>query len=168
MERLNHHRHRPLTLISAAAGYGKSTLASDWLESVDVPGAWVTLDENDNDPRYFLAYFLAAVQSIFPDAARKTHTLLKASNLPPVATLARTLINELDQIEEEFILVLDDYHTISDKTVHGLIAKLLQHPPAPLSLVLSSRVDPPLPLARFRARGQMVEIRVRDLRFSPV
>jgi len=133
----------------------------------DIPSAWVSLDKNDNNLHLFLNYFLDAVQTLFPGAGQNTETLLNAPNLPPLTVLAHSLINDLDQIDHSFVLVLDDYHLISDKTVHGLIAELLQHPPAPLHLVLSSRLDPPFPFARFRARSQMGEIRVRDLRFSP-
>ena len=154
-------------LVSAPAGYGKSTLLACWLETSKMPGAWVSLDKNDNDLHLFVAYFLDAVQTLFPGAVKNTETLLNAPNLPPLKVLAHSLINELHQIDHTFILVLDDYHLINDKTVHGLIAELLQHPPASLHLVLSSRVDPPLALVRFRAQSQMGEIRVRDLRFSP-
>ena len=167
LDRLDQSLQRPLLLVSAPAGYGKSTLLACWLETSDIPGAWVSLDQNDNDLRVFLSYFLAAVQTLFPGAGQNTEALLNAPKLPPLTVLAHSLINELDQIDHSFILVLDDYHAINDKTVHGLIAELLQHPPAPLHLVLSSRVDPPFALARFRARSQMGEIRVRDLRFSP-
>jgi LuxR family transcriptional regulator, maltose regulon positive regulatory protein len=124
-------------LVSAPAGYGKSTLLACWLESSHMPGAWVSLDKNDNNPHTFLAYFLNAVQRLFPGAAQNTEVLLNAPNLPPLTVLAHSLINDLDQIDHPFILVLDDYHAISDKTVHGLIAELLQHPPAPLHLVIS-------------------------------
>ena len=99
LDRLNRNLHRPLTLVSAPAGYGKSTLVSCWLEACDIPSAWVSLDENDNDLRMFLAYFLTAVQRIFPDAARKTQALLNLNDLPPLSVLARGLINELDQID---------------------------------------------------------------------
>ncbi len=167
LDRLDQCLQRPLMVVSAPAGYGKSTLLACWLETSDMPSAWVSLDQNDNNLHLFLAYLLDAVQTLFPGAGQNTEALLNAPNLPPLTVLAHSLINDLDQIDHSFILVLDDYHAISDKTVHGLIAELLQHPPAPLHLVLSSRVDPPFPLARFRARSQMGEIRVRDLRFSP-
>ena len=157
---------RPLTLVSAPAGYGKSTLLSDWLKISDLPSAWISLDENDNDFYTFLSYLLAAVQTLFPSAVENTKTLLSAPHFPPMATIAHSLINELDQIEQSFIVVLDDYHTINDKTVHGFISEILQHPPESLHLVLSSRLDPPFGLARFRARRQMGEIRIQDLRFS--
>jgi len=166
LDRLDQSLQRPLMLVSAPAGYGKSTLLACWLEASDIPSAWVSLDKNDNDMHLFLAYFLDAVQTLFPGAAQNTETLLNAPKLPPMTVLAHSLINDIDQIDHSFILVLDDYHAISDKTVHGLITELLQQSPAPLHLVLSSRVDPPFPLARFRARGQMGEIRIRDLRFS--
>ena len=166
LDRLNQGRHRPLALVSAPAGYGKSTLVSCWLEDRDVPSAWVSLDEDDNDLGLFLSYFVSAIQRIFPATCGTTLSMLNAAHLPPVSVLARILINELDQIEKEFILALDDYHLIRDKSVHGLIAKLLDHPSAFMHLVLIGRRDPPLPLTALRAKGQMVEIRTQDLRFS--
>ena len=167
LDRLEKNLHRHLTLVSAPAGYGKSTLLSSWLESCDFPSGWVSLDENDNDLRVFLSHILAAVRTQFPSAGNNTKALLNSSILPSVSVLTHSLFNELDQIGSSFILVLDDYQAISDKTVHDLITELLRHPPNPLHIVLSSRVDPPLPLASFRALDQMTEIRVRDLRFSP-
>ena len=166
LDRLNQHQHRPLALVSAPAGYGKSTLVSCWLEACDVPSAWVSLDEDDNDLGLFLSYFVSAIQRIFPATCGATLSMLKVAHLPPVSVLARSLINELDQIEKEFILVLDDYHLIRDKSVHGLVTKLLEHPSAFMHLVLIGRRDPPLPLTALRAKGQMVEIRTQDLRFS--
>ena len=166
LDRLNEHIYRPLTLVSAPAGYGKSTLASCWLEASDIPGAWVSLDENDNDLRIFLAYLTASVQTIFPAAVRETRAMLNGAALPPVTVLARSLINELDQIDKTFILVLDDYHFIGEKAVHGLIYELLNNPPASMHLVLATRRDPPLPLSTLRARSRMTEIRVQELRFS--
>ena len=129
LERLERNRQRPLSLVSAPAGYGKTTLVSCWLEASDTPGAWVSLDENDNDLRMFLAYFTTSVQTIFPAAVRKTRAMLSGAALPPVTILARSLINELDQIDRDFILVLDDYHFIGEKAVHDLIYKLLNNPP---------------------------------------
>ncbi len=163
---LNKWTERPLTLVSAPAGYGKSTLLSYWLKTSDIPNAWISLDSNDNDIKAFLPYLLEAVQSLFPDSLQNTKTLLYAPNLPPLKNLAYSLINELDQINQSFILVLDDYHFINDQSVHGIISELLQHPPLSLHLVLSSRFDPPFGLGRLRARRQMGEIRVQDLCFS--
>ncbi len=166
MDRLNQRQHRPLALVSAPAGYGKSTLVSSWLEASDVPSAWVSLDEDDNDLGLFLSYFVSAIQRIFPTACGATLPMLNGAHLPPVSVLARSLINELDEIEKAFILVIDDYHLIRDKSVHGLVTKLLEHPSAFMHLVLIGRRDPPLPLTALRAKGQMVEIRTQDLRFS--
>jgi LuxR family maltose regulon positive regulatory protein len=159
-------RHRPLTLISAAAGYGKSTLASQWLETTDCLGGWVSLDEGDNDPRLFLTYLLAAIQEVFPGLSPKTQSLLGAPELPPVATLARYLLNDLDGVGKAFILVLDDYHRITASAVHNLLAELLRHPSPKLHLALLSRRDPPLPLVALRAQGQLTEIGVEHLCFS--
>ena len=166
LDRLNQGRQRPLTLVSAPAGYGKSTLVSCWLESCDFPNAWVSLDENDSDLRLFLAYFVSAIQGIFPAACSQTLSILKVGHLPTLSVLAANLINELDQVEKAFILALDDYHLIRNQRVHQLIAKLLGHPSAIMHLVLIGRRDPPLPLTALRARQQMVEIRTQELRFS--
>ena len=166
LNKLDGGRHRPLTLVSAPAGYGKSTLVSCWLEARDVPSAWVSLDEHDSDPGVFLTYLFAAIQSIFPAIDHQPLSMLNAAQLPPIALLAASLIGELDRIEKEFVLVLDDYHHIRGKSVHELVAALLRHPPARMRLVLIGRRDPPLPLTSLRARDQMVEIRTQDLRFS--
>ncbi len=166
LDRLEKNLDRPLTLVSAPAGYGKTTLMSCWLESSDLPSAWVSLDDGDNDLRQFLSYFVAAVQSLFPDAVRETRAMLNAPELPPLRILAFSLINELDQIEKNFILVLDDYHLIHAKAVQDLLIELLKHPPGPMHLVMAARRDPSMPLTLQRARSRMTEIRVQDLRFS--
>ncbi len=113
IDRLEKNRQRSLTLVSAPAGYGKSTLLSCWLESCDSPSAWVSLENNDNDLRVFLSYFLAAVQTQFPAAGQNTEALLNSPELPPLSVITHSLINELDQIDSPLILVLDDYHAIS-------------------------------------------------------
>ena len=174
LERLDQHRGRPLTLVSAGAGYGKTTLVSTWLEACErssAPGpptrtGWLSLDEDDNNLALFLSYFLAAVQTTFPNAGEATLALLRAATLPPTPVLARSLINELDQIEQPFILVLDDYHHIRELAVHDLLTELLRHPPRSLHLVLVSRKDPMLSLTTLRARDQVTEIRTPDLRFT--
>jgi LuxR family maltose regulon positive regulatory protein len=166
LNRLEKRLFRPLTLISAPAGYGKSTLMSCWLETCDLPSAWVSLDDGDNDLRMFLSYFLAAVRSIFSGFGRGLQFLLETSDLPPVSVLLRTLINELDRVDKTFILVLDDYHVIQESVIHRLFDELLRHPPESLHLALVSRQDPPFPITKLRARGQMTEIRAQELRFS--
>ena len=109
LERLNRHRHRPLTLVSAPAGYGKSTLISCWLENCDRPSAWLSLDKNDNDLRIFLSYFIAAVQTIYPEVGHEIQGMLKAADLPPLPVITASLINDLDQIDQDLIFALDDY-----------------------------------------------------------
>ena len=127
--RLDDLRRRPLTLVSAAAGYGKSTMASLWLEAWDGPYAWVSLDEEENDLRIFLNYLLVAIRMVFPKACDPTQSLLQAEELPPVSVLSQHFLNDLDKIEDPFILVLDDYHKIREKTVRDLMSAFLTHPP---------------------------------------
>ena len=162
---------RPLTLISAAAGFGKTTLLAAWLESVGrrtppVPGAWLQLDEEASDLVVFTNYFLAAIQTVYPDVGSEPLALLQAASRPPVPVLARSLLNELDQIGEPFVLVLDDCHKIQDEAVHELLAAFIQHLPPQMHLAIASRTEPPFPLTSLRARGQVLEIRTGELRFS--
>jgi len=152
--------------VTAPAGYGKSTLVSCWLESCDLPAAWLSLDETDNDFHLFLSYLLAAVQTVSPAAGKEIQTILNAPQLPPLSILAGILINELDRIKQAFILTLDDYHVIKNKGIHDLLIEILKHPPHAMHLMLMGRIDPPLPLASLRARGEMTEIRIQDLRFT--
>jgi LuxR family maltose regulon positive regulatory protein len=166
LDRLDQQRYRPLTLVSAPAGYGKTTLVSCWLEACDSPSGWVSLDRGDNDLRTFVSYFIAAVESMVPGACRKTQTLIKAPDLPPMVNLASVLLNELDLIEPPCIMALDDYYLIEETMVHDLLTEILKHPPQSLHLVIATRHDPPLPIFRYRAAGQISEIRARDLSFS--
>ena len=175
-ERLDSSLDRPLILVAAPAGFGKSTLLSAWLEGLTtgrggvtppLPAAWLSLDESDNDLSVFLVYFLAAMQSIFPDALSETTALVSGLNFPPVPVIANSLSNELDGLERDFVLVLDDYHTIREQSIHELLSMLLQHPPKGMRLVITTREDPPLPLGALRARNRVAEIRGHDLRFSP-
>jgi len=168
LERLEERRYRPLTLVSAPAGYGKSTLVSSWLDGCETPFGWLSLDEHDNDLHQFLAYLVTAVRTMFSDAASKTMTLINAPTLPPIPVLASSLTNELDSIEQDFILVLDDIHRIQERSVYDLVTELLRHPPRPMHLVLVGRRDPPLPMAKLRGSSQVTEIRTPDLSFTPV
>ena len=115
VDRLNRYLQRPLTLVSAPAGYGKSSLLACWLETSDIQSAWVSLDKNDNDQRLFLAYLLEAIHSLFPGMVKETQALLGSPRFPPTTILSRSLINELDIIGQPFVLVLDDYYTIQAK-----------------------------------------------------
>jgi len=165
-EQLEGWQQRPLTLISAPAGYGKTTLVSSWLDTLDAPSAWVSLDEQDNDLILFLAYFLTAVRSMFPDAAQDTLAMVNAPESPPIQILINSLVNDLNQITVDFILVLDDYHSIHELVIHNLISGLVRYPPPTLQLVLATRSDPPLDLVNLRAKSTITEIRVQDLRFN--
>jgi LuxR family maltose regulon positive regulatory protein len=166
LERLDLGRSRPLTLVSAPAGYGKSVLIRSWLETCDIPSAWISLDENDNNLRTFTAYFVAAVKTLFPGACRNTQALLSASDLPPIAVLVANLLNELILIEQSFIMVLDDFHLIEDESVLDMITQLLHHPPQTMHLVLIARQDPAVPISTLRAQSFVTEIRTQELCFN--
>ena len=166
LEQLDKHRGRPLTLVSAPAGYGKSSIISSWLETNEYPGAWLSLSKSDGDIRTFISYFIAAIREHFPNICPNTHNLLKNIELPPLRELGSTLLNELDQIKQPFILVLDDYYLIKEIAIHNLITQILKHPPQFFQLVIVGRHDPPLPIYSLRARSQLTEIRTEDLRFS--
>jgi LuxR family maltose regulon positive regulatory protein len=127
----------------------------------------LSLDQNDNDLLTFTAYLIAAVQTLFPAACRGTEALLSAPDPPPASVLATSLLNELDRIEQPFLLVLDDYFFIKESEIHDLLTAVLKHPPHPLHLVVVSRHDPPLPIPMMRAQSQLAEIRTQDLRFTP-
>ena len=153
----------PLTLISAPTGYGKTALVSSWLETMEFPNAWVTLDEGDDNLVQFLNCFLAAIRSIFPEAVEDTLVPSNGSEQPPVQALANSLINDLDQITADYALVLDNYHAIAQMDNHEIVSALLLTPPPSLHLVLCTRFDPPLDLSSLRAKNRLMEIRAREL-----
>lgn len=162
-----HWNTRPLTLISAPAGYGKSVLASMWLDSCDYPRGWISLDETDNHLHTFISYLLAAIKRAFPDISFQTQALLEAETPLPAPMLARHLLNDLDQIKKPFILALDDVHLIREQPILDLLTELLKHPPRAMHLVLIGRQDPAIPVASLRAYRRITEIRLNDLRFTP-
>lgn len=167
LQKLNQHRQRPLILVTAPAGYGKSTLLSRWLAAMpEEHTAWLSLESYDDDPATFWIYFTAAVQTMFPHVGQNTLSLLNQPEMPPSRVLLATLINELNVISENFILVLDDYHLIQQPAIHDLMTDLLTHIPATCHIVLASRIDPRLPIPKFRAQNLVIEIRAGDLRFS--
>lgn len=161
-ERIN----SPITLVSAPAGYGKSTLISSWLDTCKYPHTWLTLDAGDNDLIRFLTYFLEAIRIIFPETVQKTQTLLTAQTQPPVKEFVINLINDINQLDEFFVLVLDDYEVIQNTAIHDFINDFLLHPLQDFHLVLCSRIDPPLSIQKLRAQNKLTEIRAQDLRFS--
>jgi LuxR family maltose regulon positive regulatory protein len=166
LEKLDLQRRRPLTLVSAPAGYGKSALISSWLDSCDIPCAWLSLDKNDSNLHIFISYFIAAVETLFSGACRNTQDMLNAPDLPPIKVLTTSLLNELGWIEQAFILVLDDYSLIKETAVHSLLTDMLKYAPQSLHLVIIGRKDPPLPISTLRARSLVTEIRTRDLCFT--
>ena len=167
LERLDSNSHRALTLISAPAGYGKTALASMWVQASGCASAWVSVDERDDDLLTFATYLVAAIGGAFPTLQLKTEALLQAPAAPSAATVARYLMNDLQQLTDRFILVLDDIHLVKERAIFDLFAELLRHPLPSTHLVLIGRRDPPLPIASLRARGQVTEIRARDLQFTP-
>ncbi len=165
--RLNEDPERKLTLISAAAGFGKTTLVSEWVAGCDRPVAWLSLDNGHNDRSQFLTYLVAALKTISKELGNRVSALLLSPEPPDIETILTTLLNEIAVFSDNFILVLDDYHVIDSKPVDDALAFLLANLPPKMHLVIATREDPPLPLARMRARGQMTELRARDLRFTP-
>jgi len=156
----------PLTLISAPAGFGKTTLIAEWRYSPagrDLPLAWFSLEAEDNDPVRFLSCLASALESLRPGLVAEAEVLLQSA-LPKAALAA--LIHCLNSIPQPFALVLEDYHLITASEIHDTVAYLISHLPAQMHLVLSSRIDPPLPLSRLRVRGDLTEIRADDLRFT--
>ncbi len=168
VERLQDGLQGPLSLISAPAGYGKTTLMSEWRAGVasDYSAAWLSLDNDDNDATRFLTYTIAALAGLKPGFGETTLALLQPSPPLPPHVILTSLINELGEFEETFSLILDDYHVITQQPVHEAITYLLDHLPSQMHLVIISRADPPLPLSRLRARDQLTEIRAADLRFT--
>lgn len=185
LQRLAHALAHPLTLICAPAGFGKTTLIADFRRHCGQPGgfvdlaglpngiadarfAWLSLEERDNDPAPFVTYLIAALQQIQPLVGQTVLQLLQTPNPPAPMSLLPALLNELAALPPDalVVLILDDYHVIGDSRVHDLIAFFVEHLPAQVRLVLTSRSDPPLPLSRWRVRGQLCEVRAADLRFT--
>jgi LuxR family maltose regulon positive regulatory protein len=157
---------RPLTLISAPAGYGKSTLISEWTSRSELLVTWLALEEVDDDPLRFFTYFIAALQRVDASLGGDVLTLLLAGQLPPQEVIITTLANDLIRVKQNFVCVLDDFQTIQDQSIHSVLNALLTHQPGCLHLVIITREDPPFPLARMRARNQLTEVRAADLRFN--
>ena len=168
-ERLNAGASQKLTLISAPAGFGKTTLLSEWSDQSGLPVAWLSLDAGDNDPARFLSYCVAALQIVHADLGAAALALLGARQRSPIESVLTILINDIATVAQPFALVLDDYHVIENRAIDDALAFLLEHLPSPpgLHLIIASRSDPSLPLTRLRARGQLTELRQDDLRFAP-
>jgi LuxR family transcriptional regulator, maltose regulon positive regulatory protein len=177
IDRLNEGLSGKLTLISAPAGFGKTTLVSEWVAGCgrlepQVRAAWLSLDEGDTDTARFLTYLVAALQTLPPktggaNIGEGVLSVLQSPQPPPAESILTTLLNDLATIPDNFILVLDDYHAIDAKSIDNALTFLIEHLPPQMHLVIATREDPHLPLARLRARGQLTELRAADLRFTP-
>jgi LuxR family maltose regulon positive regulatory protein len=172
IERLNEGLHSGLTLIAAPAGFGKSTLLSAWItertrHDPKLRVAWLSLDEGDSDPSWFLLYLAAALHGAEPSFGANAMAALQSPQPPSAKSILTDLINEIDGVTGDIFLVLDDYHAVHSPEVDDALAFLLEHLPAHMRLIIATREDPRLPLARLRARGELSELRAADLRFSP-
>jgi LuxR family maltose regulon positive regulatory protein len=186
LERLDAGKRGKLTLVSAPAGFGKTTLVSEWASQGAAPVSWLSLDEGDNDRVRFLSYFIAALQRIESNIGQTALTVLQSPQPPQIEPILQALINEIMELSDTasaarpgdslppapehagdgFALIIDDYHVLESPQIHGAVRFLIDQLPPQMHLVITTREDPPLPLARWRARGQMTEIRAGDLRFS--
>jgi LuxR family maltose regulon positive regulatory protein len=176
IERLNEGLHRKFTLISAPAGFGKTTLVSEWITEIKNPQAasrkrvaWLSLDESDNDPARFLTYFIAALgqaEGIEANIGEGALGMLQSPQPPLTEAVLTSLLNEIAALPDRLILVLDDYHLIEAQAIHDALTFLLEHLPPQMHLVIATREEPSFPLARLRVRGQLTEVRATDLRFT--
>ncbi|MGD9891167.1 MAG: helix-turn-helix transcriptional regulator, partial [Dehalococcoidia bacterium] len=158
-----------LTVVAAPAGFGKTTLLADWIAATpsDLASvAWLSLDEQDNHPAIFWTYIIAALQRASPVVGATAAAYLQSGQSPEIQEVLITLINEVSGSTNDVVLVLDDYHVIDLPEIHEAMTFLLDHLPPLLHLAIASRSQPPLPLARLRARGELVELRAADLRFK--
>jgi len=166
IERLNEGLKGKLTLISASAGFGKTTLVSEWVTECGRPTTWLSLDEGDNDFTRFLSYFVATIQTIAPNTGNEVLDVLQSAQPAPAEVILTALLNEIATLQDNVLLVLDDYHLIDSRSIDNVLVFLLEHLPPQMHLVITTREDPNLPLARLRARSQLAELRAADLRFT--
>jgi LuxR family maltose regulon positive regulatory protein len=172
MERLDSGVRGRLVLVSAPAGFGKSTTLSEWVAGCgrlrpEIHPAWLSLDAADGDPARFLAYVVAALRTAAAEVGEGALRMLQSPQPPPTEELLTALLNDVAMLSYDVVLILDDYHVVESEPVDRALAFLLEHLPAHLHLVIATREDPPLPLARWRARGRLTELRAADLRFTP-
>ena len=158
---------RKLTLISAPAGFGKTTLLVDWVHKHKIPVAWFSVDKGDNDPLHFLTYVILGLQSLEAGTGKAALTMLQSPQPPPIESILINLINDVIRIPTDIALILDDYHLVDAKPIHDLIAFLLENLPEQMHMIIATRSDPPLPLlARLRSQNQLTELRAADLSFT--
>jgi LuxR family transcriptional regulator, maltose regulon positive regulatory protein len=166
MDRITEGFHRKLTLVSAPAGFGKTTLVSEWASGCGNPAAWYSLDDGDTDPSHFLRYFISAIQMVSPGVGQGILGLLDSPQPPPVDSLLLALINEISRLDRKIVLILDDYHLINTEPVNEILKFFLEHQPPSIHLIITTREDPAFPLARLRAGDQLTEFRAADLGFT--
>jgi len=166
VERLNAGLEKKLTLIAAPAGFGKTTLLSEWIPQSPRCVTWLSLDDADNDSTRFWTYFIVSIQQLRSELGEGALALLQSLQVPPISSILTTLINDITAFPDAFVIVLDDYHIIESQSIHEGLTFLIAHLPVNMHLVITTRIDPPLPLARLRARDNLTEIRANDLRFT--
>ena len=166
-EKLSEGFGRKLSLVSAPAGFGKTTVVVDWIHRKNIPAAWFSVDDRDNDPLHFLIYIILAIQSLRKDIGGDALKMLRSAEPPPTESILISLINDVLLLPTDFSLIIDDYHAIDTGEVHDLIVFLLENLPDQMHVVIVTRSDPPLPLmARFRSQNQLTELRAADLSFT--
>ncbi len=158
--------YRKLILLSASAGFGKTTLIGAWIASRSYPTAWYSLDRGDNETARFFTYLIAALQTVHPAVGESARQALTLAPLPPIESLVSSIINDIASLSDSFLLVLEDYHVIENDAIHEALMFLLDHAPPQLHVAVTTRIDPPIPIARLRVRGDLLELRASDLRFS--
>jgi LuxR family transcriptional regulator, maltose regulon positive regulatory protein len=166
LARLSDAEKKALTIISAPAGFGKTTLLAEWIAQISLPVAWLSIDHGDNDPNRFIAYLIAALGSIQEDVGLEAQQIMRSPHPAPLHVILASLLNDLGKVVEPYVLVIDDYQFIVERAVHEAMAYLLDHIPSNMHTVIATRADPPLQLGRLRAHGQMMELRTRELRFT--
>jgi len=157
---------RKLTLLSAPAGFGKTTLLVDWIHKHKIPAAWFSVDKGDNAPQHFLTYVILGLQSLEADTGEAALTMLQSPQPPPIESILINLLNDVSRISTDFALVFDDYHSVDAGPIHDMIAFLLENLPEQMHMIIATRADPPLPLARIRSQHLLTELRAADLSFT--
>ena len=166
IERIKQNLSGALTLLAAPPGYGKTSLLTAWAMHHPESVAWISLDEGDNDLARLLAYLIAALQRLQPDIGGSALAMLRSPKSLKTETILVPLLNDISTFDQDLFLVLDDYHVISDPQIHQVFSYILDHIPARMHVLIASRSDPPMPLARLRGRGKLLELRAEDLKFS--
>jgi len=166
LEQMNEGLKSRLTIISAPAGFGKTSLMTAWREQSEMPLAWYSLDEDDNEPIRFADYLIGALQTVDEKLGRESSPLLQISPAPPLKVILTSLINEISERELEFALAFDDYHLIHESEIHEAVSFFIERLPSCVRALITTRSDPPFPISRLRARGELKELRAGDLRFN--